>query len=179
MVRLKSKSLSQFELGLSGLRIFISNLPVISGYFTCSWHIVGIVCCCFVCLFCNILQNVEILLAGNRLSSYEVLGGNQNLIVICTKAPSGSLGKSLFSLSSWKETFECLMQQSLNILSCHCPCKHPVYSRVFQTNTCQRVQLYHNFHWNLCATDIAQVFLPRLSVRLVISGCFRTAYSRA
>lgn len=89
---------------------------------------------------------------------------------------SGSLGKSmLFSLSGLKETFECLMLHALNILSCYYSSKNLVYSRICQTNTCQKLQLHHNFRSNLHAVDIAQVFLLQVSVRLAVSRCFRTA----
>lgn len=80
----------------------------------------------------------------------------------------------LFSLSGLKETFERLMLHALNILSCYCS-KNLVYSRICQTNTCQKLQLHHNFRSNLHAVDIAQVFLLQVSVRLAVSRCFRTA----
>lgn len=104
---------------------FASHLRIFYTLLAYSWH------CLLVGVFCSILQNVEILLAGNRLSSCEMLGENQNLIFSCMKAPSGNLGKSMpFSLKSLKATFECLKLHSLNILSCCCLCKHPVYSGI-------------------------------------------------
>lgn len=36
------------------------------------------------------------------------------------------------------------------------------------------MQLYNNFHLNLCVADMVQVFLPQLSARLVVLQCVRT-----
>lgn len=55
-------------------------------------HSLGIHLALFVVLCwkkqANILQNLRILLAGNRSNKSEVLRENENLIVICMKAPS-------------------------------------------------------------------------------------------